>query len=280
MSKTSVKDIAKQLSRASEARQHATPSPSRQALSVIGEELRTILFAGYFGEKGLRANTLAKHLSGKLQKVMPRLQEQLRHAFLFHDPNVDAKRSAATAASQFLQSLTEIRSRLAKDVVAAFEGDPACLSADEAILAYPGIHALTYYRIAHELFRLEVPFIPRMLTEIAHSDTGIDIHPGAEIGEHFFIDHGTGVVIGATCVIKNRVRLYQGVTLGAKSFKLDDSGRPVKGVPRHPIIEDDVIIYAEATILGRVTIGKGAVIGGNVWVTEDVPAGARILQNR
>jgi serine O-acetyltransferase len=142
------------------------------------------------------------------------------------------------------------------------------------------IKALINYRVAHELYKLQVPLIPRIMTEMAHSETGIDIHPGAEIGNYFTIDHGTGVVIGATCIIGNRVKLYQGVTLGAKSFPLDEKGNPIKGIPRHPVIEDDVIIYANATILGRITIGKGATIGGNIWVTEDVPAEARIIQYR
>jgi serine O-acetyltransferase len=163
-------------------------------------------------------------------------------------------------------------------VRAAFEGDPAATSAAEAIFCYPGVLAITNYRIAHELSLLEVPLIPRMITEHAHSITGIDIHPGATIGESFFIDHGTGVVIGETCIIGDRVRIYQGVTLGAKSFPLDESGNPIKGIERHPILEDDVIIYSGATILGRVVIGRGSVIGGNVWLTRSVPSCSRVMQ--
>jgi serine O-acetyltransferase len=140
------------------------------------------------------------------------------------------------------------------------------------------VRAITNYRLAHELFLLGVPLIPRIITEQAHSVTGIDIHPGATIGEHFFIDHGTGVVIGETCRIGDRVRVYQGVTLGAKSFPLDDEGRPMKGIARHPIVEDEVIIYSGATVLGRVTIGRGSIIGGNVWLTHSVPPGSRIAQ--
>jgi serine O-acetyltransferase len=171
-----------------------------------------------------------------------------------------------------------VRALLGSDVRAAYEGDPAATSQDEALFCYPGITAITHHRIAHELYRLGVPLIPRIISEIAHAETGIDIHPGAQIGARFFIDHGTGVVIGETCVIGERVRLYQGVTLGAKSFPTDAHGNPIKGTPRHPIVEDDVIIYAGATILGRITIGRGASIGGNVWLTQAVPAGSRVTQ--
>jgi serine O-acetyltransferase len=162
--------------------------------------------------------------------------------------------------------------------VAAYEGDPACPTPGEAIFCYPGVYALTSHRIAHELYKLDVPLIPRIISEHAHSETGIDIHPGARIGERFFIDHGTGVVIGETSIIGDRARIYQGVTLGAKSFPLDDQGHPIKGMERHPILEDNVTIYSGATILGRVTIGAGSVIGGNVWLTRSVPPGTRIAQ--
>jgi serine O-acetyltransferase len=188
-------------------------------------------------------------------------------------------------ALEFIRRLPQVRELLATDVQAAFDGDPAAKSPGETIFCYPSIKALTNHRIAHQLHHLGVDIIPRIIGEMAHSDTGIDIHPGAHIGERFFIDHGTGTVIGETCVIGKNVRLYQGVTLGAKSFPKDKTGdgagnRLVKGLARHPIVEDDVTVYAGATILGRVTIGQGAVIGGNVWVTEDVPAGARVVQAR
>ena len=165
---------------------------------------------------------------------------------------------------------------LISDVRAAYEGDPAATSPDEAVFCYPGVLAITKHRLAHELYRLGVPLLPRMISEQAHSVTGIDIHPGATVGRGFFIDHGTGVVVGETCLIGDRVRIYQGVTLGAKSFPLDDYGNPVKGIPRHPIIEDDVVIYSGATILGRVTIGTGSVIGGNVWLTRSVDPYSRL----
>jgi serine O-acetyltransferase len=185
---------------------------------------------------------------------------------------------AAGAAAAFVAAIPEVRRLVATDVEAAYEGDPAATSTTEVVLAYPGVYAVSVHRLAHVLYCLKVPILPRMMSEIAHSKTGIDIHPGAQIGHHFTIDHGTGVVIGATCIIGNHVKLYQGVTLGAKSFPLDEEGNPIKGIPRHPILEDHVIVYSNATILGRITLGKGATIGGNIWITEDVPAGARIVQ--
>ncbi|MEI7891750.1 MAG: serine O-acetyltransferase EpsC [Myxococcales bacterium] len=171
-----------------------------------------------------------------------------------------------------------MRTALGTDALAGYDGDPAATSPDEAIFCYPGMTAILHHRIAHELFTLGVPLIPRIISESAHGATGIDIHPGATIGRSFFIDHGTGVVIGETAVIGDRVRLYQGVTLGAKRFPTDAQGRPIKGLPRHPIIEDDVVIYAGATVLGRITIGRGSSIGGNVWLTQSVAPGSRISQ--
>ncbi len=177
----------------------------------------------------------------------------------------------------FMDSLCEIRRVLATDIEAAYMGDPAAIYMDEILLGYPSIEAVTVYRLAHRLFELKVPLIPRIMTEHAHQLTGIDIHPGAKIGTHFFIDHGTGVVIGETCVIGDRVKLYQGVTLGARSFETDEDGNPVKGVKRHPNIEDDVVIYSGATILGGdTTVGRGSVIGGNVWLIQSVPPGSKI----
>ncbi len=182
-------------------------------------------------------------------------------------------------ASGFVAALPSLRSMLEKDVRATYNGDPAAETVAEVILCYPGIRAISSYRIAHLLHKAGVPVLPRLITELAHSETGIDIHPAASIGESFAIDHGTGVVIGETAILGNNVKLYQGVTLGARSFPLDADGNPVKGVLRHPILEDNVIVYSNATILGRVTIGHDAVIGGNIWVTEDVPAGARVVQS-
>ncbi|HPI22638.1 MAG TPA: serine acetyltransferase, partial [Spirochaetota bacterium] len=224
------------------------------------------------------------YIGASVDTVYQLLAEQLKRGYCFSCAETetldcaDCERRARDIAVRFIERLPEVRHLLSTDVAAAFEGDPAAKSSGEAIFSYPSIVALTNFRIAHELYRLDVPLIPRIITEMAHSRTGIDLHPGAEIGERFFIDHGTGVVIGETSVIGRNVRLYQGVTLGAKSFPMDDKGNPIKGIPRHPIVEDDVIIYSGATVLGRVTIGRGAVIGGNVWLTRDVPPGGRIMQ--
>ena len=202
-----------------------------------------------------------------------RRKEPLRYS-----GSMRAARQHAISDELEYQKQERLRELLGRDLDAAYQGDPAATSREEALFCYPGVTALIYYRMAHELYALGVPILPRIVCEIAHSDTGIDIHPGARIGGSFFIDHGVGVVIGATCVIGERVRLYQGVTLGTKSFPLDAQGHPIKGLPRHPIVEDDVVIYAGATILGRVTIGAGSSIGGNVWLTRSVPPGSRIAQ--
>jgi serine O-acetyltransferase len=187
----------------------------------------------------------------------------------------DLTMKAHDISRELISRLPEIRRVLATDVVAAYNGDPAAHSHAEIISCYPVIRCLTNYRVAHELCLMGVPLIPRLMTELAHSETGIDINPGASIGEYFTIDHGTGVVIGETCIIGRNVKLYQGVTLGAKSFPLDKDGNPIKGIPRHPIIGDNVVIYANATVLGRVTIGSGSVIGANVWVTHDMKPGSK-----
>jgi len=258
------------------------PLPAREIVNEILHGLRAVLFPGYFGSAETHGDNLHFPIEAALELTSQDLEEQVRRALCFDCTAVDKMPACRTRAAELtrrlLQQLPEIQQTLLEDVMAAFEGDPACKTPDEAILAYPGVYALTLYRIAHALSDLEVPLLPRMITEIAHGATGIDIHPGARIGSRFFIDHGTGVVIGETCIIGDHVRLYQGVTLGAKSFPLDDHGRPIKGVPRHPIIEDDVIIYAGATILGRITIGKGSVIGGNVWVTRSHPPGSHVIQ--
>jgi serine O-acetyltransferase len=190
----------------------------------------------------------------------------------------DLNGEAGRIVKEFAQSLPEIRRSLDSDVWAAYQGDPAARSVDEVLICYPGIRAVIHYRLAHRLYLAGVPLLARVIADIAHSDTGIDIHPGAQIGTGFFIDHGTGVVIGETTVIGNRVRLYQAVTLGAKRFPVKESGELVKGLNRHPVVEDDVVIYAGATILGRITIGKGSTIGGNVWLTQSVPPGSIVTQ--
>ena len=256
--------------------------PSREAVLSIVESLRAVLFPGYFGMPDLHDESLHFYVGATLDGALKSLEEQVQRALCFANEHalgckccVDGARRATRA---FLERLPEVRRLLATDVQAAYEGDPALRSPDEAIFCYPGVLAVTNARIAHELFALGVPLIPRIITEHAHSQTGIDIHPGARIGERFFIDHGTGVVIGETCVLGRNVRLYQGVTLGAKSFPLDEHGNPIKGIDRHPVLEDDVIIYSGATILGRVVIGRGSTIGGNVWLTQGVPPNSRVTQ--
>lgn len=261
------------------------PLPSRSEIVLLVELLREVIFPGYFGNRDVTEDSLSYHVGATLHRASLILVDEVHRGLCFACTREPGDRVLAEClgrakgiTAEFLRRLPEIRRMLALDAVAAYEGDPAATSPSEAIFCYPGVLALTSHRIAHELYRLEVPLIPRIIAEHAHSLTGIDIHPGATIGERIFIDHGTGVVIGETSVIGNRVRIYQGVTLGAKSFPLDRSGNPIKGIARHPIIEDDVIIYSGATILGRVTIGRGAVIGGNVWLTRSVPPGSRLSQ--
>lgn len=263
------------------------PLPSGKSLERIVELARAILFPGYFGNSTINSQTINYHIGVNIEELFSLLIEQIQAGLCFGvenegqcDCQSPCRATATQLAAEFISRLPEIRRILATDVEAAYYGDPAATCFGEIICCYPVIRAVTNYRIAHELYRLNVPLIPRIITEMAHSETGIDIHPGAQIGHHFTIDHGTGVVIGATCIIGNHVKLYQGVTLGAKSFPCDEQGKPIKGIPRHPILEDNVIVYSNATILGRITIGEGATIGGNIWVTESVPAGARIVQRK
>ena len=261
--------------------------PSSDSLRRIVELARAILFPGYFGNSTVNKHTIPYHIGVNVESLYNLLIEQIQAGLCFAQENNGliihegpCRETASLLAARFIGKLPELRRILATDVEAAYYGDPAATCFGEIISCYPAIRAISNYRIAHELLVLGVPLIPRIITEMAHSETGIDIHPGAQIGHHFTIDHGTGVVIGATCIIGNNVKLYQGVTLGAKSFPLDEEGNPIKGIPRHPILEDDVIVYSNATILGRITIGKGATVGGNIWVTEDVPAGVRIVQSK
>jgi serine O-acetyltransferase len=264
----------------------AAPMPSVDVLAEVVERLRAVLFPGYFGNSEITPESMGWHAGAHLDEVFRSLSEQIRRGKCFVCSREEAGRCQDCAAEardlalRFLARLPHIREMLAGDVQAAYEGDPAAQSPGETIFCYPSIHAVTNHRIAHELHLLGVAIIPRIISELAHSRTGIDIHPGASIGRRFFIDHGAGVVIGETAVIGDNVRLYQGVTLGAKSFPKDGQGNPIKGIPRHPIVEDDVIIYSGATILGRVRIGQGSVIGGNVWLTHDVPPGAKVVQSR
>lgn len=258
--------------------------PSRDAVLESIEALRSIFFPGYFGTSDVHDESLHYHIGAILDRFLRTIEEQIRRSYAFierHDSNtcVHCAHTAARIKRTFLARLPEVRRLVESDIQAAYEGDPALKHIDEAVFSYPGIFAITNQRIAHELYVLDVPLLPRMITEHAHTQTGIDIHPGARIGEKFFIDHGTGVVIGETSIIGKGVRIYQGVTLGAKSFPLDAQGNPIKGIDRHPIVEDDVVIYAGATILGRITIGRGSSIGGNVWVTKSVPPASRVAQS-
>jgi serine O-acetyltransferase len=255
--------------------------PSRAALAEVMDKLRAAMFPGHFGASDLTREAGGYYVGATLDAALQLLEDQILRVLVYSsvcpsDPACEAR--ARDLTRRFSRALPEIRRQLATDIQAAFDGDPAASSIDETLFCYPGIHALIHHRVAHALYQLGVPLVPRIISEYSHSLTGIDIHPGASIGDSFFIDHGTGVVIGETAVIGRRVRLYQGVTLGAKSFPLDEHGNPIKGIPRHPIVEDDVVIYAGATILGRITIGAGSSIGGNVWLTRGVPPNSRITQ--
>nr|WP_074745031.1 serine O-acetyltransferase EpsC [Nitrosospira multiformis] len=256
--------------------------PSRKVLVGIADGLRAVLFPNRLGMPDLTNESVDYYVGHTLDVTLRELMVQVRRELRFAsdaDATGNSERERAAGITQaFAQRLPRIRSLLESDIQAAYEGDPAARSVDEVLVCYPGITAITYYRLAHELHRLGAPLIARMISEIAHSSTGIEIHPGAQIGGFFFIDHGTGVVIGETAVIGEHVRLYQAVTLGAKRFPVDEHGALVKGNLRHPIVEDDVVIYAGATILGRITIGRGSTIGGNVWLTRSVPPGSVISQ--
>ena len=259
------------------------PMPSQEKLVEILDRIKEVIFPGYFGPSRVHTESLRYHMAANLDSIYRLLAEQIRRGGCFARADYardcrDCEEVSQDMAMRFLKRLPDLRRLLALDARAAYEGDPAATSPGETIFCYPSLLTMTHHRIAHELYLLKVPVIPRIITEMAHSRTGIDIHPGASIGENFFIDHGTGVVIGETCIIGNGCRLYQGVTLGALSFAKGEDGTLVKGIPRHPILEDNVTVYAGASILGRVTIGQGSVIGGNVWLTHDVPPGSKIVQ--
>jgi serine O-acetyltransferase len=260
--------------------------PSINNLQEIVQLCRSVLFPGYFDDVALDSDTLLYHIGLSIDRLKLLLTEQMKAGICFEsehptDKNVcnDMEQNVVQKVNAFIAQLPEIRRKLYTDVIAAYNGDPAAKSIGEVIFCYPGIRAISNYRIAHALLKLDVPLIPRIISEMAHSETGIDIHPGAEIGDYFMIDHGTGVVIGETSVIGDNVKMYQGVTLGARSFPLDENGNPIKGIVRHPRIGNNVIIYSNSTILGNITVGDGAVIGGNLWVDSDVPAGAKLSQD-
>lgn len=257
------------------------PLPQYEAIVSCMEDLKEIIYPGYRRRERLHSGNVTYHVGDLIDGLHDKLTTQIARALQHEDrvlqekdpcyEQVDYEAKGQAMAIDFLQRIPDLRRLLATDVQAAYDGDPACKSLDEVIFCYPGLEAVTIYRLAHELHRLGVPFIPRMMTEWAHKQTGIDIHPGATIGHHFFIDHGTGVVVGETCEIGNHVKLYQGVTLGALSFPTDPSGNIIRNMKRHPTIEDRVVVYASATILGgKTTIGHDSVIGSSVWLTRSV----------
>jgi len=257
--------------------------PSRDALAQVVEQLKGALFPMRLGPYDLRQESedfyVAHTLDTALHTLFTQISLELKYSARHEERDADGVQDQAQQVAQaFAQALPQIRRLLDSDVLAAYQGDPAARSVDEVLLCYPGVLAMIHHRLAHCLYQLGLPLLARIVSELAHSQTGIDIHPGAQIDAGFFIDHGTGVVIGETAVIGKRVRLYQAVTLGAKRFPTDAQGVLQKGLPRHPVVEDDVVIYAGATILGRVTLGKGAVIGGNVWLTHDVAPGGNVTQ--
>ena len=258
------------------------PFPSVPELREIIELCRSVLFPGYYG-KSVLDGSVQYHIGVALDHIHEKLRKQILAgmAFTHQEGEVAPLREAACSKAQtFVEQLPALRDLLQTDVVAMYRNDPAAHNLGEVILCYPGMRAITNYRIGHALERLDVPLIPRMITELAHSETGIDIHPGADIGHSFAIDHGTGVVIGATAILGHNVTLYQGVTLGAKNFPQEEDGSLVKGIARHPILGNHVVVYANATILGRIQIGDNSTIGGNIWLTKDVPAGTKLFYHQ
>ena len=261
---------------------HDKPLPSLQKLSQIVDLYRSIIFPGYFGDTVTDNYTLSFHMGVNIERLFNLLEIHIKNGLCFNATEnqcIESEKLAPDIAKAMINKLPELKRIVSTDIKATFDGDPAAKSYGEVIFCYPTIRAVFNYRIAHELLKLGVPVIPRVITELAHSETGIDIHPGAKIGEYFSIDHGTGVVIGETSIIGNHVKLYQGVTLGAKNFSLDVDGNPLN-IPRHPIIEDNVVIYANSSILGRITIGHNSTIGGNIWLTTSVPPNSKILQQK
>jgi serine O-acetyltransferase len=259
---------------------HSLPNMIRlkEILAIVKE----IIFPGFFRDEGAKVGTQEYYLGVQMEKLHVLLTEQIRNGLHFFSAQASEVIDAGDAEKlslAFLEKLPEIKRLLCTDVQAMYENDPAAKSIGEVIICYPSIRAMIHYRVAHELLLLGIPVLPRIITELAHSVTGIDIHPGAQIGEYFSIDHGTGVVIGETVIIGNHVNLYKGITLGARNFVLDECGHPMN-IPRHPIIEDHVVIYSNATVLGRITIGHDSVIGGNVWLTGSVPPYSRITQQK
>ena len=257
--------------------------PSGKVLQSLVELCRAILFPGYYGQARITGQTIRFHTGVAIEQLFEELSKQIYAGLCLASTSQTTSSQAAKAtaeriAEEFISSLPELRSLLATDAEAMFDSDPAAQNPGEVIFCYPGFRAICNYRIAHVLYRLEVPFIPRMITEMAHSETGIDIHPGATIGHHFSIDHGTGIVIGETSVIGDYVRIFQGVSLAGAKLPPDEKGNTIRGIARHPILGNHVTVYSNATLIGKIHIGDGATICGNVWVAEDVPAGATVSQ--
>ena len=256
--------------------------PSMTKLKDIILLVKEILFTGYYSSTGRNPSTRKYYLGTQMEKLNHLLTEQIANGLNFFTERTvytNEDSDAESLSMAFIEKIPEIKRLLCTDIKAMFDNDPAAKSIGEVIIGYPSIQAMIHYRVAHELLTLGIPVLPRIITELAHSVTGIDIHPGAKIGEYFSIDHGTGVVIGETCVIGKRVLLYKGVTLGAKKFILDEHGNPIN-VPRHPVIEDNVILYSDATVLGRITVGHDSVVGANIWLTHSVPPHSRIVQQK
>ena len=257
--------------------------PSGKVLQSLAELCRAILFPGYYGQARITGQTIRFHTGVSIEQLFEELSKQIYAGLCLANTSQTTSSQAAKAtaeriAEEFISSLPDLRSLLATDAEAMFDSDPAAQNPGEVIFCYPGFRAICNYRIAHVLYRLEVPFIPRMITEMAHSETGIDIHPGATIGHHFSIDHGTGIVIGETSVIGDYVRIFQGVSLAGAKLPPDEKGNTIRGIARHPILGNHVTVYSNATLIGKIHIGDGATICGNVWVAEDVPAGATVSQ--
>ena len=257
--------------------------PSGKVLQSLVELCRAILFPGYYGQARITGQTIRFHTGVSIEQLFEELSKQIYAGLCLANTSQTTSSQAAKAtaeriAEEFISSLPELRILLATDAEAMFDSDPAAQNPGEVIFCYPGFRAICNYRIAHVLYRLEVPFIPRMITEMAHSETGIDIHPGSTIGHHFSIDHGTGIVIGETSVIGDYVRIFQGVSLAGAKLPPDEKGNTIRGIARHPILGNHVTVYSNATLIGKIHIGDGATICGNVWVAEDVPAGATVSQ--
>jgi len=259
----------------------SAPLPSVESVREIVSLVKCVIFSDYFYQRQPQEEIRSYYIGVKMEQLYKELRLQIARGLLFCScmDEEEAMTSAKELALRFIDQLPELKRVLYTDIKAMFDNDPAAKTYGEVIFSYPVVNAMTHYRIAHALWLMEIPVIPRIITEQAHSKTGIDIHPGATIGEYFAIDHGTGAVIGETCIIGHHVTLYQGVTLGAKSFKYDEQGNMLN-VPRHPIIENYVTIYSNASVLGRITIGHHSTIGGNIWLTHGVPPYSRILQSK